>query len=588
MKLTMFTLLFILSIPLVYSQKTLSGKSEPTKLTLSPEYKRGLPPILFADMSFEDANNNNVLDADETAVLTVEIHNQGKGPAQSLLVSVRDSTIDPAFSISPDQTIPFIYPDQKVRLSFQVRAGRAIKTAQHKLEISIKEKFGYDMDPAYLYIKTYAFHEPQLVFSGLEIVDAGAGTTAISGDGKLQAGERVKVKVTVQNIGYNTAKNTRYRLRSPDPNIFLDDSTGSLGDLKSGQAAEFWFTLSPNKRVNPQGNLPVYLTMVNSLNCGNLTDFQLPVELDKKPSQPKIVQVNADLDYMNRTAARWVSSSDRIKTNLGPVIDISKVAPSSTKRLNAVAVVIGIEKYDYFAPAPYAENDAKTIGEYFRNVLGVDMVYVYKSKDATGFFFDNIFDPGSGDLQKAIEKGKTDLFVYYSGHGIPSKDGSRVYLLPADGRPDAIGRQGYEMNKLFENLLALGARNTVLFMDACFSGISRNSENYKPENLVAMKGGVVIKPSLEQPWESNGRFSLFSSSDVNQTSLGFDQSETGLFTYFLCLGLQGRADLNGDKKITNGELEEFVTSKVTEISVKISGLQTPQFHGDRSFVLAEF
>jgi hypothetical protein len=35
-------------------------------------------------------------------------------------------------------------------------------------------------------------------------------------------------------------------------------------------------------------------------------------------------------------------------------------------------------------------------------------------------------------------------------------------------------------------------------MDACFSGSSRSSEQYKPENLIAMKG-VVIRPKTGRP-----------------------------------------------------------------------------------------
>jgi len=249
--------------------------------------------------------------------------------------------------------------------------------------------------------------------------------------------------------------------------------------------------------------------------------------------------------------------------------------------------VIGIERYEHFVPAPYAENDATLLSDYYKEALGVEKVYIYKSKDASGYFFDNIFNPDNGELQKAIEKGVTDLFVFYSGHGIPSKDGTKVYLMPSDARIEAIDRQGYEINTFYDNLKALKARSVTLFMDACFSGVSRNSETYKAENLVAMKG-IKIRPVVGQPWETDTNFTVFSSSGFDQTSLAFDPSETGLFTYFLCAGLQGKADLNGDHVITSGELEEYVISKVQETSVKISGLQVPQFHGNRLIPLVEY
>jgi uncharacterized caspase-like protein len=257
-------------------------------------------------------------------------------------------------------------------------------------------------------------------------------------------------------------------------------------------------------------------------------------------------------------------------------------------RSDAVAIVIGVEKYDHFVPAPYAENDAKLIQKYFKTVLGIDHVYLYTSKDVTGYFFDNKFDPDYGELQQAISKGNTDVFVFYSGHGIPSKDGSSVFLLPADGRMEAIEKQGYDLDKFYRNLEKLGARSVTVFLDACFSGISRSSENYEAENLIAMKGGVVINPVVDQPWISNPGFMVFTSSGYDQTSLGLDQAETGLFTYYLCAGLQGKADDNNDKKITSGELSRYVIEKVKESSMKIRGLQTPQFHGDENIVLTEY
>jgi uncharacterized caspase-like protein len=333
--------------------------------------------------------------------------------------------------------------------------------------------------------------------------------------------------------------------------------------------------------------LPIYLTLKNEFNRGNLDEFQLPVSLNQKPPEPSIVEVKPDLESIKQQVARFEYTSNKITANVGNIIDIRQVAPSKTKRPDAVAIIIGIEKYEYFAPAPYAANDAEVIKEYFRNVLGIQKVYTYTNDDVTGFFFDNNFDPNFGEIQKAIVKGQTDLFVFYSGHGMPSKDGSTIYLFPSDGRIEALGRPGYDLNNLYHNLEALGAKSVTVFMDACFTGDSRASEQIEPKNLVAMKG-VRIKAKVIQPWLNNQSFTVFNSSDFNETSLGFDPSETGLFTYYLCAGLQGRADENADNQIAAGELQDYVTSMVKETSVKIRGIQTPQFYGNREMILAEY
>ncbi len=591
-KAKMRTLLILISIVAflspAQSQKVVSAKSQPTKLELNPEYKRGLPPVLFAALFFEDDNNNGILEANEKAKITLDIRNQGKGPAQDLRITVKDNVVDPYLTIGTIGTIPFLLPNEQKRIVIPLSAGMDIKTSEHKLTIEIKEYFGYDTDPAYLYVNTIQFQEPKLAFAGLEVVDLGEGTQAIRQDGKLQAGEQVKVKITIQNQGQNVSKNTRYSLKSRDQNIFIPDGEGTLGDLGIGEVKEVWITISPNKRVTSTGNLPLFLTLMNDPKRGQLVDQMLPVTLDQKPPEPVILSVKADMDKLQKQVARFEVNSDRMTANVGSVIDIRQVSPSKINRSNAIAVVIGVEKYDYFVAAPYAENDANLLQNYFKNALGIEKVYTYKSKDVSGYFFDNTFDPSFGELQKAINKGETDLFVFYSGHGIPSKNGSMVYLLPSDGRLEAIERQGYDLNKLYANLQKLGAKSVTVFMDACFSGASRGSEQYKTENLTAMKGGLRIKPNVDQPWIADPAFTVFASSEFSETSLSFDPSETGLFTYYLCAGMQGKADANGDKKISSGELSRYVIERVKETSMKIRGLQTPQFHGDENVVLVEY
>jgi hypothetical protein len=170
---------------------------------------------------------------------------------------------------------------------------------------------------------------------------------------------------------------------------------------------------------------------------------------------------------------------------------------------------------------------------------------------------------------------------------MPSKDGKNVYLFPSDGRIEALNRQGYNLSTFYSNLESLDAHSTTVFIDACFSGISRPSESRNIQNLVAMKG-VDLKPKVNQPWENDPNFTVFSSSSFEETSLGFDPSETGLFTYFICAGLQGKADANGDNKITTGELKNYVIKNVSKISVKILGKQTPVFHGNENMILGEY
>lgn len=586
-KLVLFIFIITLIPFISFSQEVISGKSSIKKFSLEPTYERELPPNLYVDLSFEDENGNGILESDEKANLKLTISNKGKGRAQGLEILINDNISDYNFTIGDNKKIYFINPDESTDIIIPIDAGFKVKTAEHKLKIEVKEHFGYDMDPAYLVLNTLEYQKPQLAFSGFEIVDNGQGTGAIVEDGQLQAGEQVKVKLVVQNIGQNIALNTKFEIYTTDENIYLENNKGELGSLAIGEVKEFWITISPNKRINYKDNLPLFLSLQEGLGYGNLDKYQLPIALNQKPPEPNTLTVKADIDKIKKQVARFEYTSNKFTANVGTIKNIASVSPSKTVRSNAVAVIFGVENYSDLPPAPYAENDAKIIEKYFKTRLGIDKVVIYKNSDVSGFIFDDIFNPDYGELQKSILKGETDLFVFYSGHGVPNKTGDKIYLFPADGKVERLESQGYDLNKLYQNLEALGAKSVTVFLDACFSGTSRVSEKISTENLVSTKG-VRIQPKLISPWRTNPNFNVFNSSGANETSLGFDPSQTGLFTYYVCVGLQGDADLNHDNKITNGELSDFVQSKVVDTSKKIFGVQTPQFNGNRDMILLEF
>ena len=527
------------------TKSRLEAKSEPKFIST-----RGLPPNLFAELSFADANGNGILEANEKAEMTITITNQGKGNAYDLNVNITDDKSYKSyqsFKIGKIQNISILKPNESKKINIPITTDIDLKSAEHKMQINVTEKYGYDMDPAFLVLQTYEYQYPKLAFSGLEILDAGEGTMAITEDGQLQAGESVKAKIVVQNIGQSVSNITTFDVKSTDNNIFLRDNSGALGSLKPGETKEIYITLSPNKRVTTKENLPVFLNLKEESGKGNLTAFQLPVKLNQKPPKTNIVTLNKDVESLTKNIARFEYSSKKFTANTGNVMNIKSVIPSQTKRKNSVGVVFGVSKYENIAPAPYADNDATIMKEYFEKILGIEQVIIFTNNEVNMSRFNKVFNPDYGELQKAVVKGETDVFVFYSGHGIPDKSGENTYLFPYDGVKEDLEAFGYNTTKLYDNLIKLGAKSVTVILDACFSGSSRKSEKMKEENLVAQKG-VKIKP--KNPWINNPAFTMISSSTGEETSLGFDPSETGLFTYYFCAGLQGKADENNDKKIS--------------------------------------
>ncbi len=562
--------------------KLFAGTSTVKRITT-----RGLPPNLFADLNFSDENNNGLLEAREKAMLNIVLSNQGKGDALQLEVNVTDSIQDKSMIIgNANQKISVLKPGESIKVSIPITSELALKTATHKLTINVTERYGYDMDPALLVLNSVAYQSAQIVYSGLEIIDSGSGTAAITEDGKIQAGEQVKAKVVVQNIGKDIARNTVYSVKSTDPNIYIENSEGNLGNLVSGEIKDLFFTLSPNKRVVSKGSLPIFITINEEAGLGNLTDFQLPIALNQKPPQANIVTIKSTVDLSEKkSVARFEFKSNKFRANVSNIVNIASVVPSTIKRPNSVGVVFGVSGYKDLPSAPYADKDATIIKEYFEKVFGVEQVIIYINEQVSGFIFDDVFNPDNGELQRAIAKGETEVFVFYSGHGIPDKTGDNIYLFPSDGKISRLESQGYNIEKLYQNLSRLGAKHVTVILDACFSGGSRKTEKIKTENLIAQKG-VKVRP--KNSWLGDSGFTIISSSTGEETSLGFDATETGLFTYYFCAGLQGKADSNNDKKITLGELKNYVIQNVMETSKKISGLQTPIFTGDENSILTTY
>jgi len=582
--------IILLSILLVFSTISYAQRVRSEKksvLITTGKIQRGIPPNLFANLEYSDDNNNGILESEESSVLKITITNKGKGRAQGLIVYIHDDLNDKNLIFTKNIKIGIIEPGNSRTIEIPISAKFNITRNKHKIKISVNEHFGYDMDPAYLKLSTMEYQQPKIVFSGLEIFDTGEGTMAIIEDNQVQKGEMVKVKVVIQNVGMNIAENVQLRIKSNDVDIYLENNNKKLGNMKVGEVKEVWLTLSPNKRVNCSGKLPLFLSVTEKKGFGNLSSYQLPIEFSQKPPKAEILDVTADYESLKKEVAVFEFNSKKFTANTKNTIDIARIEPVGNVIPNSVGVVIGIEEYKYMPNAPYAKNDAVLMKEYFKKRLGLEQVIIFTNNEVSGFIWDDIFNPETGELQKAVVKGETELYVFYSGHGVPQKDGKFAYLFPSDGKIDRLDKQGYQLEDFYNNLNELEAKNVTVFLDACFSGASRSSEKIEAENLTGTKA-VIVRVNKPKPWLSNPNFTVFSSSTGTETSLGYDAAKTGLFSYFLMAGMQGLADTDENNEITLGELKNYVIKNVTEIAPKISGKQTPKFNGDENKIIIKY
>ena len=223
------------------------------------------------------------------------------------------------------------------------------------------------------------------------------------------------------------------------------------------------------------------------------------------------------------------------------------------------AVIIANEDYTAVPPVPMAGNDGKVFAQYCEQTLGLPKENIRQYPNATyGVMIRAIQDITN------IASAYNDIRVifYYAGHGIPNESSRDAFLLPID----ADGSQTeacYPLKKLYSELSALGAKQVVVFLDACFSGATGEGGT-----LMASARGVALVARQERP---TGNLIVFSAASDDQTAFPYKDQGHGLFTYYLLKTLQSTKG-----NVTLGDLGQYIINNVKQKSVVINRkLQTP-------------
>jgi hypothetical protein len=297
----------------------------------------------------------------------------------------------------------------------------------------------------------------------------------------------------------------------------------------------------------------------------------------------EIVKIVAIDQWGNRSKEKIVKI--KIDTSSKKIVKkLEKLNPDNSKsnqiNRNSVAVVIGIEKYERTPQASFANRDAKYFYEYARLSFGIPNENIKLLVDSDANLIQSL-----GVLNKwlpgKINKNETDLFIFFAGHGLASNDGEELYLLPQDSDPDLLKRTALSRTELFNSILDLEPRKVTMFFDTCYSGISRDDET-----LLASARPVRI--ATEEKGDIPKNFTIFTASKLNQISSGLKEANHGIFSYYLMKGLEGNADFNDDKKITNGELISYMDENVSQKASELGRKQNPSLIGDPNKVLISY
>jgi hypothetical protein len=197
---------------------------------------------------------------------------------------------------------------------------------------------------------------------------------------------------------------------------------------------------------------------------------------------------------------------------------------------------------------------------YATRTLGVKEGNVILLKDATGAQLIRVFgskeDP-HGQLFDWVKPGRSRVFVYYSGHGAPGREGGSPMLVPTDADAARIELNGYPLKLLYDNLGRLPADSVTVVLEACFSGVS-------PAGSVLGRASPVFFEVKAPPVPRN--LTLIAAGAANQVASWEPDDSHGLFTRHFLEGMAGKADFDHDGRVTLDELDRHLKDTLTYLA----------------------
>ncbi len=257
-----------------------------------------------------------------------------------------------------------------------------------------------------------------------------------------------------------------------------------------------------------------------------------------------------------------------------------KVADGRVDHRNSLAVVIGNARYEHTTPVPYAHNDARAIQDYLVRRLGFRQENIVLRLDVGRERMETLFgepDRPDGELMDRLLdrrlENRGDVFVFYSGHGVPDPDpvrddDRRAFLLPVDVRQDRIGAAAYPIERLQKKLDVVRGnlpqgRNVVLMLDACFSGRTPSPKVAEGDRSLFRFSRGSFTARLGQP--QAGLVRLVAATG-DQVAYWDDKAKLGLFTSLFLKAVGGEADGvafgNGDRQVDGSELTRYLEERL--------------------------
>jgi len=163
------------------------------------------------------------------------------------------------------------------------------------------------------------------------------------------------------------------------------------------------------------------------------------------------------------------------------------------------------------------------------------------------------------------------FLLYISSHGVlaaPAGDIPTYYMLTSDVdrlSVEALQETAISQNELIAMLGEIPSLNKVVVMDTCHAG----QVGQIIKDAIGEVSQAKVKASIAKFGVRSG-LTIFAASQSTQEAIEGYRGH-GLFTYTFVEGLKGRADEDGDSKVSFAELKRYVEKRVKKRSNKHFG-----------------
>ena len=238
------------------------------------------------------------------------------------------------------------------------------------------------------------------------------------------------------------------------------------------------------------------------------------------------------------------------------IVAVPASAGTAEERESGVALVIGIDGYQTLGKLTTCRNDAREFARALVESGGyAESRVVLLTDDAT----EPHNRPTLATMRRRITqvarlaRPSDPLIIYFSGHGI-TRDG-RGFLVPSDGDAE----NAISLSWIKDELASSRASSKILIIDACHAGS-------------AAKGVSGIAPSMAAG--TPGLVMLLSSA-ADEVSYPLSAEKRSVFSRYLVEGLEGKADTDGDRRITLPDLHSFVEERLLDWCLETGKTQRP-------------